>query len=181
MEGSQKLRDCFLVSCDCLDFRVASYCPCEMPTRLPSKCDRIVVSQPSISIDIPISMKSIRIITLALCLGAFALPTASFAAKEKKGNKPGKVVREYDANANGTIDGAEIEAVRKAFDADKTGALKQFDTDSDGKLSDTEIAAMKAGHKRRRTSKPRQQLNNHCRGGAVQAPSRLCFGKVRRG
>lgn len=93
-------------------------------------------------------MKSIRLFTLLLCLGALAIPTTSFAAKDKKANKPGKVVREYDTNANGLIDGSEIEAMRKAFDADKTGPLKQFDTDSDGKLSDTEIGAIKGRKKK---------------------------------
>jgi Ca2+-binding EF-hand superfamily protein len=92
-------------------------------------------------------MKSIRILIILLCIGALA-PATSLAAKEKKANKPGKIVRQYDTNGNGTIDGDEVGAVRKAFEADKTGPLKQFDTDSDGTLSDSEIAAMKGGKKK---------------------------------
>jgi Ca2+-binding EF-hand superfamily protein len=90
-------------------------------------------------------MKSIRILTLA-CLAALALPTDTFAAKGVKGdkaNKPGKIVRQYDSNGDGKIDGDEVAPVRKAFESDKNGPLKQFDTDSDGKLSDSEVAAMK--------------------------------------
>jgi len=93
-------------------------------------------------------MKSIRILTLTACLAALAIPTPTFAAKGVKGdkaNKPGRIIRKYDANGNGVIDGDEVEAVRKAFAAEPNGPLKQFDTDSDGKLSDSEIAAMK-GH-----------------------------------
>lgn len=92
-------------------------------------------------------MKSIRILTLTLAVAALALPATTFAAKGNKGdkaNKPGKIVREYDTDGNGKIEGAEVEGFRKAFDADKAGPLKQFDKDADGTLSDTEIAAVKA-------------------------------------
>ena len=88
-------------------------------------------------------MKSTRYFVLALGVACFALPAASFAKKDKA-MKPGKIVRMYDTNGNGIIDGAEIDAVRKAYEADLNGPLKQFDTDNDGKLSDSEIAAMKA-------------------------------------
>ena len=94
-------------------------------------------------------MKSIRILTLALALAAVAIPTSSFAGKGKKEGKGGsKAAAQYDANSNGMIDGAEVEAIQKAFDADKTGPLKELDTDSDGKLSDTEISAIKI-HKKK--------------------------------
>jgi hypothetical protein len=91
-------------------------------------------------------MKSIRILTLTLAVATLALPTSSFAAKgnkAEKGNKPGKIAREYDTDGNGAIDGTEVEGFRKAFDADKAGPLKQFDKDADGTLSDSEIAAVK--------------------------------------
>ena len=89
-------------------------------------------------------MKSIRTLTLAIALAALAVPATSFAGKGGKADKgTNKMLRQYDTNGNGVIDGDEIAAVRKAFDADKTGPLKQFDTDADGKLSDSEIAAIK--------------------------------------
>ncbi len=88
-------------------------------------------------------MKSIRILTLATCLFALAVPATSFAGKGKEGKAGAKAARQFDSNANGTIDGDEIEALRKAFDADKTGSLKDLDKDADGKLSDSEISAIK--------------------------------------
>jgi hypothetical protein len=97
-----------------------------------------------------IYMKSLRLFTLTLCAAVIAIPTLSFAAKPGKGNKPGKIVRQYDANADGSIDGSEIEAFRKAFETDKTGPLKQFDTDSNGTLSDTEISAIKVHAKKKK-------------------------------
>lgn len=94
-------------------------------------------------------MKSIRILTLALTLAAVAIPTSSFAAKgEKKGKGSAKAVRQYDANSNGMIDGAEADALKKAFDADKTGPLKDLDKDADGKLSDSEVSAVKIKQKK---------------------------------
>jgi Ca2+-binding EF-hand superfamily protein len=49
----------------------------------------------------------------------------------------------YDKNANGVIDADEKEAIRKDYAAKPNGDLKKFDNDSDGKLSDEEIAAIK--------------------------------------
>ena len=83
---------------------------------------------------------------------AIALPASVFAAKDPAAKEAKKAARQaiaqYDKNGNGTIDGDEIEALKKAFDADKTGPLKQFDTNGDGKLDDTEIAAIKIGGKK---------------------------------
>ncbi len=98
-------------------------------------------------------MKSIRILTLALALAAVAIPTSSFAAKgEKKGKGKGgaKAAAQYDANSNGMIDGTEGDALKKAFDADKTGPLKELDSDSDGKLSDGEVSAIKIRAKKKK-------------------------------
>ena len=91
-------------------------------------------------------MKSIRILTLVVALAALAIPSTSFAGKgkgNKAGKGAGKAAAQYDTNANGMIDGDEIEALRKAFAADPTGPLKAIDTDNDGKLSDSEISAIK--------------------------------------
>ena len=89
-------------------------------------------------------MKSIRILTLIVGLAALAIPSTSFAGKGNKAGKgAGKAAAQYDTNANGMIDGDEIEALRKAFAADPNGPLKALDTDSDGKLSDSEISAIK--------------------------------------
>jgi len=88
--------------------------------------------------------------TLPLILaGTFALlasPAVVHAAKDpdKKAAKQAikATLAEYDKNSNGTIDGDEIDAIKKAFEADKSGPLKQFDTNGDGKLDDAEIAAI---------------------------------------
>ena len=100
-----------------------------------------------------------RIFTLATCLIALAAPAPVFAAKgAKKANKekpadkaeraarPGVLLKKYDTDKNGAIDGTEIEALRKAFDADKTGPLKKLDANNDGTLDDKEVAAIKAPH-----------------------------------
>src|SRR3954469_22604135 len=66
------------------------------------------------------------------------LPDALLA---KTGSK-NKILAKYDANKNGKLDSEEIEAIRKDFATSPEGELKVFDKDSDGKLSDTEIAAI---------------------------------------
>lgn len=99
-------------------------------------------------------MKSI--LTITACIALLAIPTTTFAKKpkgEKGGKHAGKAAAQYDTNANGMIDGDEIEALRKAFAADPTGALKALDTDSDGKLSDGEISAIKIHAKGKKKKK----------------------------
>ncbi len=99
-----------------------------------------------------------RLLITALCTSALLLPTPLLAAKGgKKGKKadqtqnagkaarPGMLLKKYDADSNGSIDGTEVEALRKAFDADKTGPLKKLDANSNGTLDDTEISAIKKG------------------------------------
>ena len=97
-----------------------------------------------------------RLLLSTACLLALAMPTPLLAAKgARKGNKPnqadkagrpGMVLRKYDTDKNGSIDGTEVEALRKAFEADKTGPLKRLDANNDGTLDETEIAAIKAHH-----------------------------------
>ena len=116
----------------------------------------------------------IRILAFTACLIALAAPTPSFAAKgAKKGNKankgemadkaarPGVLLRKYDTDKNGAIDGLEIDALRKAFDADKTGPLKKLDTSADGMLDDTEVAAIKPRHANGKRRKGDQRKNDN--------------------
>ncbi len=91
---------------------------------------------------------------IALCSAVLALPAASFAAKgekRKKGHREAMAAAKgYDANGNGTIDGDEVAAVQKAFEADKNGVLKAFDTNTDGTLDATEVGAIKTGGKKKK-------------------------------
>ena len=92
--------------------------------------------------------KSTLLLTLAAL--ALALPTAALAGNKGKGNKEAMMAAKgYDTNANGKIDGDEVAAVQKAFEADKNGALKAFDKNADGKLDDAEIGEIKAGGKKK--------------------------------
>jgi hypothetical protein len=85
---------------------------------------------------------------LAAALALVIVPAeAAKANKADKANKPKRILRQYDTNGNGSIDGTEKDALKKAFDADKTGPLKQFDLNADGKLDDSEIATIGAGKK----------------------------------
>ena len=103
-----------------------------------------------------------RILIIATCLFTLSAPAPLFAAKgARKGSKanagdkadkadkaarPGVLLKKYDTDKNGSIDGTEGEALRKAFDAEKTGPLKKLDGNNDGTLDDKEIAAIKARH-----------------------------------
>ena len=103
-----------------------------------------------------------RILIATTCLLALAVPTPLFAAKGARKNKqakqaaqasqadkagrPGIVLKKYDTDKNGAIDGIEVETLRKDFDSDKTGPLKHFDANNDGTLDDKEIAEIKARH-----------------------------------
>ena len=96
------------------------------------------------------------ILTFTTCLILLAAPAPLFAAKgANKGKgaekadraaRPGVLLKKYDTDKSGAIEGSEIEALRKAFDADKTGPLKKLDANSDGTLDDSEAAAIKAHH-----------------------------------
>lgn len=91
-----------------------------------------------------------RIKALALGLGVVC-GLSLLPAHAAKGDGPkARFFAKYDANKNGVIDGAEKDAVRKDYAADKEGDLKRFDTDKDGRLSDEELAAIKppAGKKK---------------------------------
>jgi hypothetical protein len=86
-------------------------------------------------------MKTTRLLAGTASL-LFLFTSVSLSAAAANGPKA-KLMAKYDKNGNGVIDGDEIEAVRKDFAAEPDGDLKRFDTNKDGKLDDTEIAAMK--------------------------------------
>jgi hypothetical protein len=103
-------------------------------------------------------MKSTTLLLCTAGLLALAIPASVQAAKnpDKKAAKKDlkAIMAQYDTNKNGIIDGDEIAAVKKGYEADKTGPLKRFDTNNDGKLDDTEIAAIhggKGGKKKKKT------------------------------
>ena len=54
------------------------------------------------------------------------------------------MLHEIDANSNHQIDGDEIDALKKKFEADPKGPLARLDRNSDGKLDDDEIKALNA-------------------------------------
>ncbi len=98
---------------------------------------------------------------LTICLVTLSIPTPLFAAKgarkegkAARGAHPGMLIKRYDTDKNGTIDGTEVEALRKAFDNDP---FRKIDANNDGKLDDTEIASIKARHGRGEAGKRRKK------------------------
>ena len=94
-------------------------------------------------------MKSTTLLLCTAGLLALVLPASVLAGgnPDKKAAKKAMkdIMAQYDKDNNGVIDGDEVDAVKKAYLADPNGPLKQFDTNGDGKLDDTEIAAIHAG------------------------------------
>ena len=88
-----------------------------------------------------------RITALALFLAVLA---PAYAAKGERKQKKSDdeaataVLKIFDTNANGKIDGDEVTALRKAFADAKEGTLEALDKNADGKLSDEEISAITA-------------------------------------
>ena len=104
-------------------------------------------------------MKFPSILVLTIGLVAFALPAQAGAGKGDPNKKAAKkaardAIAQYDKNGNGIIDGDEVAAIQKAYEADKTGPLKAFDLNADGKLDDKEVAAIHAGKKAGKKAKP---------------------------
>ena len=95
-----------------------------------------------------------QFLTIVTCLIALATPAPLFAAKgankgkpvdkAERATRPGVLLKKYDTDKNGAIDGSEIKGLRDAFEADKTGPLKKLDANNDGTLEDSEVAAIKA-------------------------------------
>ena len=76
---------------------------------------------------------------LVLAASSLFLAPAAYAAKgdRKKGNTATtELLKKYDTNANGKIDGTELEAVRKDFAGSPDLNLKALDKDNDGKSGD---------------------------------------------
>jgi len=90
----------------------------------------------------------LTILTIAALGVAFTAPAEAGKGKKKKGGS--EALTKYDTDANGKIDGKEVDAVRAAFTA-KEAAAVALDSNSDGVLSDEEIAA--AGGKQRKKKK----------------------------
>jgi EF hand len=90
----------------------------------------------------------IRILAItSLALFVIAAPAqAAKGTKGKRGANPGRILSRFDRDKSGAIDGAEVAHVQTAFTA-----LATLDTDKDGKLSESEVAAAKieAGRKKK--------------------------------
>lgn len=100
-------------------------------------------------------MKKLCVVLTGLFALGLAMPATSLAGKggEKKGGKHEDPFTRYDADANGTLDATEKEAVRKDFEKKPDGRLKKLDTDNDGKLSDEELNAFKPAGKGKKSKK----------------------------
>jgi EF hand len=89
-------------------------------------------------------MTKLHTFAVAAAILGLALPASALAGggKGKTGNmRPRQILKQFDTNGNGTIDaGAESDALRKAFATNPR--LKFLDTNNDGKLDDSEIAAI---------------------------------------
>jgi hypothetical protein len=104
-------------------------------------------------------MTKLHTFALAAAILGLALPASALAGgKQKTGNmRPGQILKQFDTNHNGVIDpGAESDALRQAFATNPR--LKFLDTNNDGKLDDSEIAAIKgkghAGKKKKQSQSP---------------------------
>ena len=103
-------------------------------------------------------MKRVSVIVMATFALGLAVPATTLAAKgDKKAGKHKDAFSQYDANSDGTLDKEEKAAIVKDFEAKPDGRLKQFDTDNDGKLSDSELDAIKPADKGKKGKKKKNQ------------------------
>ena len=95
-------------------------------------------------------MKLSRILLVVTLSAIFALPSFAYAGRGKtskgsrKGQRPVQVVRSYDKNSDGQIEGDEVEALKKGFADDPKGPLAVLDKNNNATLEDDEISAVNA-------------------------------------
>ena len=75
--------------------------------------------------------------------GAAVVAANEGAGHEHGGWSQGRILEKYDANKNGVLDPEEKAAFERDREARRAEFIKKFDTDGDGKLSDTERQAMR--------------------------------------
>ena len=98
-----------------------------------------------------ITNKTIHSVALVAIASSLTL-TSQVSAKQKEitPTKPlsGSIIKKFDADKNGKLEGEEVKALHAAIDANKkeieAAMIKRFDTDKDGTLSKKE---RKAAHK----------------------------------
>ena len=80
----------------------------------------------------------------ALIAGAGGLAANDKATGHEHGGwGQGRILEKYDANKTGVLDPEEKAAFERDREARRAEFIKKFDTDGDGKLSDTEREAMR--------------------------------------
>ena len=94
----------------------------------------------------------LSILTIAALSLAFTLPAQAGKGGKKKNKGGADILATYDKDANGKIDGEEVDALKKDFAAGKP-ELKALDTNNDGTLSDEEIAAIGGKQKKKKKNK----------------------------
>lgn len=97
-------------------------------------------------------MKKAHVLLVVLGL-ALASASPVHAAKVSKSEKAGKraanrTFSRFDANGDGSLDSAEAQRVRRVYNT-----IKDLDTDKNGELSDSEIAAAKIEKNAKRKGK----------------------------
>ena len=90
-------------------------------------------------------------LSIALTIG-FLTPSTAEAAKKNKGKRADRgtamMLGRFDRDSSGALEGKESERVRKLY-----AALKELDTDKNGELTDSEIAATKVQKPKRKGGK----------------------------
>jgi Ca2+-binding EF-hand superfamily protein len=101
-------------------------------------------------------------LTVAVGALVLALPSTLLAAKGNKAARrhqaapTARLLKRYDTNGNGSIDGEEVVALRKTFDL-----FKGLDKDGNGTLDDSEIAAIKVADKAGAKGAKRERRKKH--------------------
>jgi hypothetical protein len=94
-------------------------------------------------------------IATAIALGLLTASTAEAAKKNRAGKRGERaaamMLGRFDRDGSGTLEQKESERVRQIFTA-----LKKLDTDNNGELSDSEIAATKIEKRQRKAGGKRK-------------------------